>query len=293
MRGFYWLLTLLTWLTYFTSHSHSSSFPWTSSSSSSSPHHQQHHEDKGFEPYAENGGTIIALAGQDYCLIASDSRLCDGYTIRSREMTKVFEVSPGIFFAAAGCWSDVVEVSQKLTYACQNYHWETGHSPTTSSVAHLLANILFERRLFPFFSFSILTGLDEEGHGAVYKYDAVGSYERVLACCAGKAEEMIQPFLDEVSGMDEDNDLWTLQDDGHAFQSHRVALDLTREQACDLTLRACRAAAERQITLGDGIEISLLSRAAGSGGGGGGGNNNRHHPRGVRVNKLRFALPQH
>lgn len=37
-----------------------------------------------FEPYQNNGGLITAIAGKDYILLASDTRLSDGYEIKSR-----------------------------------------------------------------------------------------------------------------------------------------------------------------------------------------------------------------
>ena len=40
------------------------------------------------------------------------------------------------------------------------------------------------------------------GQGALYRYDAVGSYERVRAVCAGRGEKLIQPLLDEITDME-------------------------------------------------------------------------------------------
>jgi len=42
----------------------------------------------------------------------------------------------------------------------------------------------------------------------LYRYDAVGSSERVTAACSGKGEQMIQPMLDEMTNMEEDLSLW-------------------------------------------------------------------------------------
>ena len=46
-----------------------------------------------WSPYNDNGGTTVAVAGPDYALIASDTRLTDGvYGILSRTTPKLFQV---------------------------------------------------------------------------------------------------------------------------------------------------------------------------------------------------------
>lgn len=67
---------------------------------------------------------------------------------------------------------------------------------STAAVAQMLSIMLYQKRFFPFYSWCILGGLDEEGKGAVYTYDPVGSYEREACRCAGSASSLIQPFLD-------------------------------------------------------------------------------------------------
>lgn len=41
----------------------------------------------------DNGGTVLALAGPDYCVLAADTRLSSDYRIRTRNVTRLFEVS--------------------------------------------------------------------------------------------------------------------------------------------------------------------------------------------------------
>lgn len=50
---------------------------------------QQRH----FDPYAENGGTILAVAGADFTVIAGDTRQSEGYSIQTRYASKVFRLS--------------------------------------------------------------------------------------------------------------------------------------------------------------------------------------------------------
>lgn len=47
----------------------------------------------------DNGGTVLALAGPDYCVLAADTRLSSDYRIRTRNVTRLFEVracAPGL-----------------------------------------------------------------------------------------------------------------------------------------------------------------------------------------------------
>ncbi len=50
---------------------------------------------------------------------------------------------------------------------------------STETIAQLLAKALYQKRFFPFYTFNCLAGLDEEGNGVVYGYDAIGSYDKL------------------------------------------------------------------------------------------------------------------
>ena len=46
--------------------------------------------ERRFNPYSENGGTILAIAGQNFSVIAGDTRQSEGYNIQTRYARKVF-----------------------------------------------------------------------------------------------------------------------------------------------------------------------------------------------------------
>ena len=49
-------------------------------------------QQRSFNPYAENGGTILAVAGADFTVIAGDTRQSEGYSIQTRYAPKVFRL---------------------------------------------------------------------------------------------------------------------------------------------------------------------------------------------------------
>lgn len=68
---------------------------------------------------------------------------------------------------------------------------------------------------------------------------------------------MIQPILDELTKMDENDSLWNFEDQS---ENDRY-LDIDENEAIRIVQKAFRAAAEREISVGDGIEILILKNS--------------------------------
>jgi 20S proteasome subunit beta 6 len=116
---------------------------------------------KEFDPYSDNGGTVLGLAGADYVLVAADTRLSEQYFIRSRSLSRLSAPGEGLLFCGAGCWSDTLALSKELRLAALSYAWEHGCSLSIDPLSNLLSSELYSRRFFPYYSFCLVAGIGE------------------------------------------------------------------------------------------------------------------------------------
>ena len=92
--------------------------------------------------------------------------------------------------------ADMETLHKLLITKVKVYEREHKRAPTTESIAQLLSVTLYGRRFMPYYSFNLLCGLTKEGAGAVYGYDAIGSYDCVSYGTQGSGQEMAAPLLD-------------------------------------------------------------------------------------------------
>lgn len=104
---------------------------------------------------------------------------------------------------------------------------------------------------------AILGGLDEEGKGALYSYDPVGSYEREQCRAAGAAASLIMPFLDNQVNFK--NQYVPGSGEGHALEP-RALESLSRERVVGLVKDAFTSATERHIEVGDGLQMLVITK---------------------------------
>lgn len=90
----------------------------------------------------------------------------------------------------------------------------------------------------------------------MYGYDAVGSFERIRVACAGGGLSIMQPVLDRLDAAAETRS--GAGKSGGGGEQPVVAVGL--EEALTLVRRAFVAGGERDISLGDEVEIVVLTR---------------------------------
>ncbi|KAF9612122.1 hypothetical protein IFM89_038305 [Coptis chinensis] len=196
-----------------------------------------------WSPYDNNGGTCVAIAGSNYCVIAADTRLSTGYSILTRDYSKLQQLADKSILASSGFQADIKALQKHLSAKHLIYQHQHNKQMSCPAMAQLLSNTLYYKRFFPYYAFNVLGGLDNEGKGCVFTYDAVGSYERVGYSSQGSGSTLITPVLD------------------NQLKSPSPLLIPQETEAVDLVKDVFASAAERDIYTGDRVEITIVNAA--------------------------------
>merc|ERR1719335_194699 len=149
-----------------------------------------------WSPYADNGGTCLAVAGDSYAVLVADTRLSSGYRIHTRNCSKATQLTNKCVISSCGMKSDAITLHRFLKARIVMYEHKHRRQPNIVSIAQMLSTMLYNKRFFPFYTFIVLAGVDDEGKGAVFDYDAIGNFERVPYTTSGSGSSLVMGVLD-------------------------------------------------------------------------------------------------
>jgi len=182
------------------------------------------------------GATTIGVVCKEGAILASEKRVSYGYLVVSKGGKKVFKITDYIGAACAGLVSDMQILVREVEAYANLFSLDVGRPISVRSAAKLMSNLLFERRLAPLITQTIVSGVDEEG-ASLYVLDILGSVIPDKYAVVGSGTEIAMGVLEE---------------------GYRE--DLTMEEAKDLVIRAIKSAISRDIMSGDGIDFLLITK---------------------------------
>lgn len=197
--------------------------------------------------------------------MAGDTRSTSGYNINTRYAPKLFRIGgegpehkgSKIVLSVVGFAADGNALAERLDTIVKMYKYQHNKPMSIAACAQRLSHILYNKRFFPYYVHAILGGIDEEGKGALYSYDPVGSYEREQCRAAGAASSLIMPFLDNQVNFK-----------NQCIPGSGVGLDLKprtpeplpRKDVEELVKDAFTSAVERHIEVGDGLQMMIVTK---------------------------------
>ena len=183
------------------------------------------------------GATTIGMVCSDGVILASEKRVSYGYLIVSKGGKKVFKLTENIGAACAGLVSDMQILAREMEAYSSLFSLDVGRPISVRSAAKLMSNLLFNRRMAPLITQTIVGGTDEEGP-SIYVLDVLGSVIPDKYAVVGSGTEIAIGVLEE--GYKE---------------------DITVREGRELIGKAMKSAISRDIMSGDGIDFLTITKA--------------------------------
>ena len=182
------------------------------------------------------GATTVGVVCPEGVILASEKRVSYGYLIVSKGGKKVFKITDRIGAACAGLVSDMQILVREVEAYSNLYSLDVSRPISVRSAAKLMSTLLFNRRLAPLITQTIVGGLDEEGP-TLYALDIMGSVIPDKYSAVGSGTQIAMGLLEE--GYKE---------------------NLTIEEAKNLVTRSIKSAISRDIMSGNGIDFLIITK---------------------------------
>merc|ERR1712048_1059430 len=208
-------------------------------------------KEQRWSPYSWHGGSIVGIAGENFVVVASDTRLGEHGSIYQRDLERLVQITPKTVLGSCGFHGDALQMKKVIKTRCQIYEHNNRIPPSPPAIAQMVSTILYGRRFFPYYVYNIIAGMDDEGKGALFSYDPVGCVERVKCISEGTASSLLQPFLD--------NQIYGKNLGKTTGSKEFPAPELTKERAIMVIKDAFISAAERETNTGDSIVMQVVT----------------------------------
>ena len=120
------------------------------------------------------GACGVGIKCKDSVVLGNDRRATWGYTVTNKSTQKVFKITEYIGLAAYGLIGDFQILVRILRAQANLYELETGERISTKSMAKLVSNYLYSRKMMPLYTNLVVAGVDKDGP-KLYTLDALGS----------------------------------------------------------------------------------------------------------------------
>ncbi|MBY9008090.1 MAG: proteasome subunit beta [Candidatus Lokiarchaeota archaeon] len=182
------------------------------------------------------GACGVAIKCKDGVILGNDNRATWGYTVTNKSTRKVFKINNYVGLAAYGLIGDYQILVKILRAQANLYKLDTRERISTKSLAKLVSNYLFSRKMAPLYTNLVVAGMDKDGP-KLYTLDAIGSLIPEDYGVAGTGMLMSIGLLEA-----------------------EYKTDLTIAQGEKLVKKVIQNAMKRDVMSGNGIDILIISK---------------------------------
>jgi len=182
------------------------------------------------------GATAVGVKCKDGVILAAEKRLSLGYYLLSKKARKTFKVTDSIGMVCAGMVADMQMLSKMVSIYANLYKLEKEKNISTKAAAKVISNLLFNLRLTPLLTETIIGGVDKDGPH-IYILDPLGALIEDKYAATGSGAPIAIGIIES-----------------------EYKDTLTVKECEKLVEKAIRAALSRDIGSGDGIDMMIITK---------------------------------
>ncbi|MCW3981448.1 MAG: archaeal proteasome endopeptidase complex subunit beta [Candidatus Bathyarchaeota archaeon] len=192
-------------------------------------------QDQQYPYYMMPGATTLGMIFSDGVILASEKRITYGYFVTSKAGKKVFKIADHIGAACAGLVSDMQILIREVEAHSNLYKLDVNRKISVRSAGKIMSNLLFNRRLFPLITQTIIGGVDAEGP-SIFVLDVLGSLIPDKYAAVGTGAEIAIGVLEE---------------------NYRENMNL--QEAKEMVMRTIKSAISRDSMSGNGVDLLIIT----------------------------------
>jgi proteasome beta subunit len=184
----------------------------------------------------KTGTTTIGLLAKDAVILGAERKATMGYLVASKNTKKILKIDEHIAMSIAGVVGDAQAIDRYIKAELKLFKLHENRRPTVKAASHLMANMLYGRRFYPYIVQLIVGGYDKDGP-ALFSLEPDGSIiEEKEYFSSGSGSPMAFGVLED-----------------------KFRPNMPAEEAKQLVARAISAAVRRDIASGgSGIDITVI-----------------------------------
>ncbi len=185
----------------------------------------------------KTGTTTVGLVVKDAVILGTDKRASMGYFIASKTAEKLHMIQEHLYMTIAGGVADAQYLIDVLRAETSLYQLKQEKPIKVKSAGKLLANILYQNKMYPFQVGLILGGVTEEEGPTLLDIGAYGSILPEKFCAVGSGQNFSYGVLEA-----------------------KYKDNLTIKEGKQILIKAISSSIIRDMASGNGIDIAIIKK---------------------------------